>query len=95
VVAPSRGTGDSHTLRRLNIPRRVDVRIGGGTPIALRRNGGWLKVVELLDRYRIDDRWWTERRVARTYYALLLEDGRTVTIFHDEMENSWYEQRYG
>ena len=64
-------------------------------PVALRRNGSWLNVIELLDRYRTDDRWWTERLVARTYYELLLVDGRTVTIFHDEIESSWYEQRYG
>ena len=96
MVAPSRGAGDPHTLRRLNTPRRAEVRAGdGGAPVALRRNGGWLNVVELLDRYRTDDRWWTEWPVARTYYELLLEDGRTVTIFHDEIEDSWYEQRYG
>lgn len=96
MVAPSRGTGDPHTLRRLNTPRPIDVRLDStGALTALRRNGEWLNVVELLDRYRTDDRWWTERRVARTYHELLLEDGRTVTVFRNEIKSSWYEQRYG
>jgi hypothetical protein len=71
------------------------VRLERGTPAALRRNGRWLLVAQLLDRYRTDDRWWTEQPVARTYYQALLEDGRVVTIFHDEIAGSWHEQRYG
>ena len=96
MVASSRGAGDPHTLRRLSTPRSIEVRLDGtGAPVELRRNRGWLEVVELLDRYRTDDRWWTEQRVARAYYELLLEDGRTVTVFEDEIEGSWCEQRYG
>jgi hypothetical protein len=52
-------------------------------------------VAEVLDRYRTDDRWWTERPVARSYYELLLEDGRTVTVFCDEIGDQWWTQRYG
>ena len=96
MVTPSRGASSPRTLRRLNGPRHIEVRLDiADVPIALRRNAGWLEVVELLDRHRTDDRWWTERTVARTYYELLLADGRTVTIFHDEIEGSWWEQRYG
>jgi hypothetical protein len=65
-----------------------------GVPTALRRNGEWLPVIELLDRYRTDDRWWTERPVSRTYYEVLLQDGRTVTVFRDEIKGSWCEQKY-
>ena len=92
------------TLRRLNVPRAVEVRtghvrrdrpLGLSAPTALRRNGRWLQVVELLDRYRTDDRWWTAEPIARTYYELLLEDGRAAAVFHDEVNDTWHEQRYG
>ncbi len=90
------GAERPRTLRRLNTPRPVEVRSGAdGAPSALRRNGPWLEVVEVLDRYRTDDRWWTAEPVARTYYELLLEDGRAVTVFRDEIRESWWEQRYG
>ena len=94
MVAPSGGAGGPRTLRRLNAPRRVEVRVDDSTPTALRREGTWLQVAEVIDRYRTDDRWWTERPVARSYYELLLEDGRTATVFRDEIGGEWYEQRY-
>jgi hypothetical protein len=67
----------------------------GGVPNSVQRSGRWLEVVEVLDRYRTDDRWWTERPVSRTYYELLLEDGRAATVFRDEIAGAWGEQRYG
>ncbi len=71
---------------------------GDGAPSALRRGppqAGWLAVEQVLDRWRTDDRWWTSEPVARTYYELLLEDGRTVTVYRDEISDRWWEQRYG
>jgi hypothetical protein len=28
------------------------------------------------------------------YYAVLLEDGRPMTVFHDLVGGGWYEQRW-
>ncbi len=95
MVTPSRRASGPRTIRRLNTPRRVDVQCDNGTLIAVQRASGWLSVIELLDRYRTDDRWWTEEPISRMYYELLLEDGRTVTILHDECSGTWSEQRYG
>ena len=109
LTAPG-GAKRPPALRRLNVPRPIEVRTGvphpdpaepGGAggeaapPTALRRGDRWLAVVELLDRYRTDDRWWTAEPIARTYYELLLEDGRAVAVFHDDVHDAWYEQRYG
>ena len=95
MVAPPGGAGGPRTLRRLNAPRRVEVRAdSAGAPVALRRNGAWLEAVELLDRYRTDDRWWTEQPIARMYYELLLADGRTATLFRYEISGRWWEQKY-
>ena len=95
MVAPPGGAGGPGTLRRLNAPRRVEVRVdSAGAPAALRRQGAWLEAGELLDRYRTDDRWWTEQPIARAYYQLLLADGRTATVFRDEITGAWWEQKY-
>lgn len=89
------GTKRPPTLRRLNVPRTVRVRADrDGIPSALRRGADWLQVEELLDRYRTDDRWWTAEPVSRTYYELLLKDGRAVTVFRDDLQGEWWEQRY-
>ena len=96
MVAASGGAERARALRRLNTPRAVQVRRGGdGAPGAVRSLGAWLEVVDVLDSYRTDDRWWTPEPVARTYYELLLEDGRAITVFRDEIKESWWEQRYG
>lgn len=96
MLTTPRGTERASTLRRLNTPRPAEVRTSAdGIPSALRRNRRWLEVVEVLDRYRTDDRWWTAEPVARTYYELLLEEGRVVTVFHDDILGEWCEQRYG
>ena len=65
-----------------------------GVPTALLRNRDWC-AVDVLDCYRIVDRWWTSEPVSRTYYDLLLEDGRAVTVYRDHVGKEWYEQRYG
>jgi hypothetical protein len=71
------------------------VRVGDdGAPAAVQQLGAWLEVLEVLDCYRTDDRWWTSEPIARTYYALLLEDGRAITLFRDELRDGWWEQRY-
>jgi hypothetical protein len=72
------------------------VRAGAeGAPVAFRRADRWLEVIELLDRYRTDDRWWTPAPVSRTYYEIELDDGRVATLFRDETDGSWWQQRYG
>jgi hypothetical protein len=74
----------------------VQVRRGEeGAPDAVRQQGAWLAVVDVLDCYRTDDRWWTAEPVSRTYYELLLEDGRALTLFRDDLRDGWWEQRYG
>ena len=96
MLATSRGAERARTLRRLNTPRPVEVRADAdGIPRALLHNSRWLQVDEVLDRYRTDDRWWTAEPVSRTYYELLLEDGRAMTVFHDDIGGAWHEQRYG
>ncbi len=66
-----------------------------GIPTSLLRNRTWHVVVEVLDRYRTVDRWWTPEPVSRTYYELLLENGRITTVYRDHVGKEWYEQRYG
>ena len=95
MVPTSRGAERPGALRRLNEPRQIEVRADArGVPTALRRNGRWLAVERVLDRWRTDDRWWTDRPVSRAYYELLLEDGRTATVLRDEINGLWWEQRY-
>jgi hypothetical protein len=59
------------------------------------RRGGTPHQVERIDEvWRVVDEWWRASSIARTYYRVSLDDGRLVTLFHDEIANGWFEQRY-
>ena len=51
--------------------------------------------VETIDEvWRVVDEWWRLEPIARTYYRVNLDDGRPLTLFHDEIAGTWFEQRY-
>lgn len=83
-------------LRPLGLPRAVAVRAdASGEPAELRRGTQWMAVAEVDDAWRIATEWWREESIERTYYRVLLVDGRVLTLFHDDATASdWYEQSY-
>ena len=51
--------------------------------------------VERIDEvWRVVDEWWRTTPIARNYYRVSLDDGRLVTLFHDEIVDGWFLQRY-
>ena len=96
MVANSGTAVRADRLRPLNRPRPIRVEADDrGYPVALglRGRGKGVAVAEIMDRWRIDDEWWREQRIARMYYALLLDDGTRLTVYHDEVRDQWFEQR--
>lgn len=43
------------------------------------------------EAWRIDDEWW-RRPISRDYRAVVLDDGRPVTLYHDLLDGRWYVQ---
>jgi hypothetical protein len=89
----------SDPLRPLNVPRPICVVVQEGEregePEAVQIGRQMRPVACVRDRWRVDDRWWTEQPVVRIYYELELEGGEVRTLFHDPLEDRWYEQRVG
>jgi len=54
----------------------------------------WVAVREIRDRWRVDDTWWREP-LCRMYFELELTDDRTLTLYHDRIQDQWLQQRYG
>jgi hypothetical protein len=50
------------------------------------------RVDAVRERWRIDDEWWRER-ISREYLAVVLDDGRVLTIFRDLSDDRWYAQK--
>ncbi|MGH3019735.1 MAG: hypothetical protein ACRDNR_06180 [Gaiellaceae bacterium] len=49
-------------------------------------------VVSVREEWRVIDRWWTEKPVRRRYFEVVLESGRNVVVFRDELDGRWYRQ---
>lgn len=96
MVPDPRAPLGSRAHRVLNAPIPILVHAdAAGRPRAVRRPtwGRPRTVARVQDRWRVDDEWWRARPVARTYYALLLDDGTSLTVYHDLVDAAWFEQR--
>ena len=90
---PTRAPG----LRPLGLPRPLRVRTDAhGEPAELTlpprgpggRHGGGrgrtLAVERVEEVWRIVEEWWREAPLARTYYRVVVDGGRSLTLFHDD-----------
>jgi hypothetical protein len=95
VKAPAIGHNRSD-LRPLNAPSPLRVQTDDqGRITSIWRQGRLTPrtIAAIQDRWRIDDEWWREHRVARMYYEVVLDDGTLLTIYQDLNSDSWFEQR--
>ncbi len=82
-------------LRPLNQPQPARVEAKAGRPAAVLERSVRLPVDSVEDVWRIDDEWWREVPVARTYFEVLLEGWRRLTLFLDRETGRWFRQRHG
>jgi hypothetical protein len=62
------------------------------TPEAIVWDGRRHQVACILERWRIDERWW-RARAWREYFTLLTEGGLLLTLYHDVASGRWFVQR--
>ena len=92
MVKAAREAPSPGALLALNIPETVHAEISAeGWPVSVSRR----PVASTEDIWRVEDEWWRDTPVSRTYFEVLLEDGRRMTIFHDAVGRVWWKQRYG
>jgi hypothetical protein len=86
--------GSIGRLRPLNTPTPVRVQLGRDrTPKKVALRGRSRMVATVQERWRIDEGWWWERSVSRTYWRLVLDDGRQIIVYEDENDHTWWAQR--
>jgi hypothetical protein len=49
-------------------------------------------VVQELESWIVEDRWWTEQPIHRRYWELVMVSGRCVVVFHDLVSGGWFTQ---
>ena len=91
MVKAAREAPSPGALRALNQPERVRVDVNAeGWPVLVAPHA----VASYQDIWRVEDEWWRDTPVSRTYFEVLLENGQRITIFHDVMSRLWQKQRY-
>jgi hypothetical protein len=77
-------------LRRLYAPRQARVEVdAAGAPGEV----DGIAVTAVREEWRVEDRWWTPKRLHRRYFELALLDGRSIVVFRCELSGRWYRQR--
>lgn len=51
-------------------------------------------VIDVEDRWRIDDEWWRSEPVSRLYYEIILASGQRMVLYKDLAAGGWYKQDY-
>lgn len=94
MVQDSRAAAGTGGLRLLNQPKPAAIEAAkDGSPAAVVWQGRYRKVLAIHDAWRIDDEWWRDE-IARYYFAIELEGGRRLTVYHDMVTDAWYIQPY-
>ena len=86
---------DPRRIRRLKSPGAIEVESDAtGMPLRLRLGAQWQDVTLARRPWRIDQHWWRADAIRRTYYRLELENGPPMTVYYDEVAQTWSRQEY-
>lgn len=96
---PARSSATS--LRPIGLPRALVVcEDEYAMPLAVARTdargrrGPESCVESIEEQWRLAEAWWRDAPQRRTYYRVVLEGGRPLTLYRDDVTGAWYEQPY-
>jgi hypothetical protein len=93
MVSHSRTPARPDHLRSLNQPQPLTVHVDRGHPVALDDHRQRHVIAAIQDTWIIEDEWWRDP-ISRQYFAVLLANGQTRTIYHDRIADTWFTQAY-
>jgi len=76
--------------KRYDEPIRVER--DAGMPAAFSWRGRRYRVVDVIGRWRIEDRWWTSGR-EREYWRVEAGGGMVCDLYHDRVDDRWHLER--
>jgi len=85
---------DADDLRPVNQPQPIAVIIDAQHRGTIMLGRVRVPIAGILDVWLSQDEWWRPTPIDRLYVAVVLENGRYLTIFRDRLTNRWYAQPY-
>ena len=95
MVKAPRATPSPRALRPLNLPEPLSVEATEGWPNAVEQGNAGHTIASIEDLWRVEEEWWRDSPIVRTYFEVILDSGRRMTLFHDQVNGGWYTQRHG
>lgn len=95
MVKTPRAASSPSAFRPLNLPEPAYVEAEEGWPSAVTQGKTRYDVISIEDLWRVDEEWWRDAPVVRTYFEVLLNNGHRLTLFFDHGAWSWFWQRHG
>lgn len=93
MVSHSGTAARPRRVRALNAPRPVRVALVDGIPTRVTLERSARRVERVQDTWIVEDEWWRQP-ISRQYYALILDSGAFLTVFHDRVADTWHAQDY-
>lgn len=81
------------SVRALNTPRKITIVAEYGMPRVIVTPKAEEAVLQIQDVWIVQDEWW-RKEIDRQYFALLMMNGELRTVYHDRVDDQWYEQSY-
>ena len=79
----------------VNKPKKIKVQFSSDCerePLGIETKMGHMQnVVEVQDRWRIDDEWWHVQAISRMYFQCILDNGSQKIVFRDLCTGQWYQ----
>lgn len=73
----------------LATPFAAAVETDKGRPTRVYARQRWQKVVAINNIWRVVDSWWTTFPIDRTYFTVILDNGRPWTLYWDHISSHW------
>jgi hypothetical protein len=100
VVKIAREASGPSAVLSLNQPEPMGVESHDGRPVTVLTKRNAVRpvttaIMSIEDIWRVEEEWWRDSPIVRTYFEVLLDTGRRMTLFFDHGSSSWYSQRHG
>jgi len=63
-----------------------------GLPRACIIKGKWKKIDRIVDKWHLEEGWWSLTPINRLYYMVVFASGEPLVIYHDRESRTWFTQ---
>ena len=63
-----------------------------GSPRACIIRGNWKRIDKVVDKWHLEEGWWSLNPINRLYYMVVFTSGESLVLYHDAASQAWFTQ---